>query len=322
MLTKPTVKLAIMLSLLIIVSVVGVVVWQFYGHEKVTTGPITIIDDMGRNVTITNYPPQRIVSLVPSCTEILFALGVGDKVVGVDETSDYPPEVIERVEAGNLTTVGKYSQINVELVVSLEPDLILASGAKVQGAVVERLVELGQTVVVLYPETFSDVLENILLVGKVTGQVDKAEALVADMRKKAQEIADKTKNASRPRVYVEYYFDGGYATYGSKSFVNELIDMAGGINIFAGFEGAYITTSTEEVLKANPEIIIIAKGKMSMLCGLTPETIKSRPGWSQISAVQNDRIYEIGEDLLVAKGPRLIKGLEELAKVIHPELFS
>jgi iron complex transport system substrate-binding protein len=154
--------------------------------KRVITGPITIIDDVRRNVTITNYTPRRIVSSVPSCAAMLFALGVSDKVVGVNETSDYPPEVIEKVKASNLKT-GKYSQINVELVVSLEPNLILTSGAKVQGALAERLVELGQTLVVLYPETFNDLLENILLVGKVTGQADKAEALVADMRKRLDE---------------------------------------------------------------------------------------------------------------------------------------
>lgn len=317
--------IGIILALIIIIGVTGVIVWQqFYQPEKAIAGPMhacSVIDDVGRNVTITNYPPGRIVSLLPSCTEILFALGLGDKVVGVDETSDYPPEVQERVKAANLTTVGKYSLINVELVVGLEPDLILASAVSVQGQIVESLEELGQPVMVLNPKKFDGVLADISLVGKATGQIDEAEALVADIQNKAQEIAGKTQGAPRPHVYVEYFFNGGYATYGSESFVDELISMAGGVNVFAGFSGQYLETSTEEVLKANPEIIIIAKGKMSILCGLTPETIKERPGWSEIHAVQNDQIYEIGDDLLTSKGPRLIMGLEELAKIIHPGLL-
>ena len=274
------------LVLAIVVGITGVVVWQqFYQPEEAVAGPISVIDDVGRNVTITGYPPERIVSLVPSSTEILFALELGSKVVGVDETSDYPPEVQERVKAGNLTTVGRWSQISMELVVSLEPDLILASGAGVQRVVVESLDGLGQPVIVLNPKRFDGVLVDISLVGKATGQIDEAEALVADMQKRAQEVADKTQGAPRPRVYVECFFDGGYWSFGSESYVDELISMAGGVNVFSGFSGGHISTSTEEVLKANPEIIIISKGTMALACGLTPETIKERPGWSEISAV-------------------------------------
>jgi iron complex transport system substrate-binding protein len=309
------------LVLLIIIGVTGVVVWQFYGQKGAVAGPITVVDDVGRNVTITSYPPERIVSLAPSCTEILFALGLGNKVVGVDEYSDYPPEVVERVKAGNLTVVGSFAEISLETVVGLHPDLILATGG-VQRTIVENLEGLGQTVVVLYPKRLSGVLADISLVGKVTGQVDEAEAVVADMQKKAQEIADKTKNAPRPRVYVECFFNGGYWSFGSDSYVDELISMAGGINVFAGFPGGHLSTSTEEVVKANPEIIIISKGAMAISCGLTPETIKTRPGWSQISAVQNNQIYEVEESIMVRGGPRLINALEQLAKVIHPELFS
>jgi iron complex transport system substrate-binding protein len=310
------------LVLVIIIGVTGVIVWQqFYQPRKATAGSISFIDDEGRNVTITNYPPERIVSLAPSCTEILFALGLGDKVVGVDSYSDYPPEVQERVKAGNLTTVGSFAEISIETVTGLQPDLILATGG-IQRVTAEKLEELGQPVIVLYPKKFGGVLADISLVGKATGQIDEAEALVADMQKKAQEIADKTRDAPRPRVYVEFFFDGGYWSFGSDSYVNELIYMAGGINVFAGFAGGHISTSTEEVLAANPEIIIISKGTMAIACGLSPEVIKGRQGWSETYAVQNDQIYEIDEPIMVLGIPRLIKGLEELAKVIHPELFK
>ncbi|MCS7115781.1 MAG: ABC transporter substrate-binding protein [Nitrososphaerota archaeon] len=321
----PVKKKIIILALVVvavIAGILGAVVWQrSHMPPRGATGPISVIDDAGRNVTIINYPPKRIVSLAPSCTEILFALDLGDKVVGVDTYSDYPPDVKARVEAGQLTTVGSFAEISVELVIGLRPDLILATGG-VQRAVVESLAERGQTVIVLYPKKFENVLENILLVGKATGQMSKAESLVADMRKKAQAIADKTKNASRPRVYVECFFDGGYWSFGAESYISELISMAGGINVFAGFPGNYMAVSTEVVAKANPEIIIISKGAMAMACGLTPETIKARPGWDVISAVKNNRIYEVEESIMVRGGPRLVKALEEIAKIIHPELFS
>jgi len=309
------------LALIVIVSVTGVIVWQqFYKPESAIAGPISVIDDVGRNVTITNFPPERIVSLAPSCTEMLFALGLGNKVVGVDEYSDYPLEVQEKVEAGDLTTVGSFAEISLETVVGLEPDLIVATGG-IQRLIIESLEGHDQPVVVLYPEKFDEVLADISLVGKATGQIDEAEALVADMQKKAQEIVDKTQGESRPRVYIEYSFNGGYWTFGSKAYANELVYMSGGINVFSDFAGGIISTSTEEVLAANPEIIIIGEGAMAEACGLTPETIRTRPGWNEINAVKNDQIYEIEESIMSREGPRLIKGLEELAKIIHPELF-
>ncbi len=308
--------------LIIVVGVAGVVVFtQFYKPEKAHTGPISVIDDVGRNVTITNYPPERIVSMAPSCTEILFALGLGDKVVGVDEYSDYPLEVPERVEEGSLTTVGSFAEVNIELVVSLEPDLILATGG-VQRVVAESLEGQGQTVVVLYPERFDGVLADISLVGEITGQTDEAEEIVADMQERAQEIAEKVKDLPRPRVYIEIFFNGGYWTFGSDAYADELTSMAGGTNVFSDVTGGHISTSSEEILQANPEIIIISKGAMAEGCGLTPEVIRARPGWNEISAVKNDQIYEITESIMVRGVPRLIEGLEELAEVIHPEAFS
>ena len=311
------------IALIIVVGVTGVIVWQqFYKPEEAITGPISVIDDVGRNVTITGYPPERIVSLAPSCTEILFALGLGDKVVGVDDYSDYPLEVQEGVEAGDLPTVGSFATISLEMVVGLEPDLIVATGG-VQRVVVESLEGLGLPVIVLYPygKGFDGTLADISLAGKATGQIDEAEEIVADMQKRAQEITEKTLDAPRLRVYIEYFFNGGYWSYGGGSDVNELVSMAGGINVVAGSASAYLTTSTEEVLMANPEIIIISKGDMAIACGLTPEAIKERSGWSEIYAVQNDQIYEIEESILVRPGPRMVNALEALANLLHPELF-
>jgi len=187
--------------------------------------------------------------------------------------------------------------------------------------IAESLEDLGLPVVVLYPKKYDEVLADISLIGKATGQIDEAEALVAGIQKKAQEIVDKTRDAPRPRVYVEYSFNGGYQTFGGESFAGELIYMAGGINVFSGYAGAYMSTSTEEVLKANPEIIIISKGSMAEAAGLTPETIRTRTGWNEIYAVQNDQIYKMDERLMVP-GPQIMESLEALAIIIHPEIFK
>jgi len=315
-------KTIVAVIILIIVGVTAVIAFsQLYKPEEAPPGAISIIDDVGRNVTITNYPPERIVSTAASCTEILYALGLGDKIVGVDEYSDYPAEVLERVEAGTLTTVGSFAEINIELVVSLEPDLIVATGG-VQRVVVENLEGQGQPIMVLYPERFDGVLADISLVGEITGQTDEAEAIVTDMQERAQEIADKVKDSPKIPVYIEMFFNGGYWTFGSDSYVDKLISMAGGTNVFSGVSGGHISTSSEEILQANPEIIIISRGAMADNCGLTPEVIRARPGWNEITAVKNDQIYEVSEPTIVLGVPRLIDGLEALAEIIHPELFS
>lgn len=314
-------KLVILVIALIIVGVTAVVGFTFFYKPEEITGPISVIDSVGRNVTITNYPPERIVSLAPSCTEILYALGLGDKIVGVDEYSDHPPEVLDRVEEGTLTTVGSFAEINLELVVGLEPDLILATGG-VQRVVAESLEGQGQTIVVLYPERFDGVLADISLVGKITGKTDEAEVIVTDMQTRAQEIADKVKDLPKPSVYIEIFFNGGYWSFGSDAYATELISMAGGTNVFSAVSGGHISTSAEEILQADPEIIIISKGSMAEGCGLTPEVIIARPGWNEISAVKKDQIFEITESIMVRGVPRLIEGLEELAEVIHPEVFS
>jgi iron complex transport system substrate-binding protein len=174
---------------------------------------------------------------------------------------------------------------------------------------------------IIYPQNFEDVLADISLIGEATGQVEEAEAVVTDIQERADEIATKTQDATKPQVYIEYSFNGGFQSFGSGSFADELINKAGGQNIFTNSTSAYISTSSEEVIVSNPEVIIIAEGAMSAACGLSPETIIGRPGWSEISAVQNDQIYEIDERLFLP-GPAMIEGLEAMAEVLHPEIFE
>jgi iron complex transport system substrate-binding protein len=314
--------IAVALLLIVIFGVTGVVVWQQFNISNgENSGIVSVIDDAGKNVTITSYP-DKIVSLAPSTTEILFGLGLSDKIVGTVSYSGYATDIKNTIEAKNITIVGTFNKVNVELVTSLQPDLIVASGGY-QQSLAEKFTEQGKTVVILNPTEFSGILADITLLGKVTGQNANATALVDSMQSKVQEITAKTSGLNTPSVYVEYFVDkDGYASYGANSYINELISMAGGVNVFAGFQGQYITTSTEEVLKANPAIIVISKGVMSKLSGITPESIKARQGWNHISAVQNDKIYEIDEALLTIWGPRIVNGLEELAKVIHPEVFN
>ncbi len=305
----------------IIIILIGILVITTLNFDSDNlSSPFSVVDGVGRTVTIEEYA-DRIVSIAPSCTEILFALGLEDKVVGVPTYSGYSPKIQEKIDNGDLTTVGTFSQTSIETVVSLDPQLILSkSGYQLSTA--EKLAELEKTVVVLTHEGFSGLLDDISLVGKVTGYTKESETFVASMDNKAQEIIKLTENLQKPRVYVEYYFNGGFASYGSGSVVDELILMSGGVNVFAGFSGQYMETSTEEILKANPEIIIISKGVMSEACGLTPQTLRERAGWDETDAVKNNQIFEVDENLITVAGPKIVEGLEELAQIFHPELYE
>lgn len=252
---------------------------------------------------------------------MLFGLGLADKVVGTVNYTGYDATIHEAIRSKNITIVGTFNKVNVELVTGLQPDLILASGTY-QLTLASRFAEQGKLTVMLNPTTFSKILDDLTLLGEITDQNANADILVKSMQSRADAVAAKTSGLTKTSVYVEYYADtSGYSSYGGRSYINELISMAGGVNVFSGFNGEYITTSTEEMLKANPSIIVISKGVMSTLSGITPESIKDRAGWSSISALQNDRIYEINEALLTLWGPRTVDGLEALAKVIHPEAF-
>ena len=312
---------AVVLVLIIILGATGVVVWQQYGTSQGNPGTISVVDDVGNNVTITSYP-DRIVSLAPATTEILFGLGLTDKIVGTVSYSGYATDVQDTIEAENITVVGTFNKVNVELVTGLQPDLIVASGAY-QQSLAEKFAEEGKTVVILNPTEFSGILADITLLGKITGQNQNATAIVDSMQSRVDEIMAKTSGLDKPGVYVEYYVDkNGYSSYGAKSYINELIGMAGGVNVFAGFQGQYVTTSTEEVLMANPQIIIISKGVMSSLSGITPDSIQARESWNSIDAVKNGKIYEVDEALITIWGPRIVNGLEALSQVVHPEVFN
>lgn len=308
--------------LILVVVVAAFFVLQQPPVSSVTPSvPTALMDDVGRTVTLDSYP-TRIVSLAPSCTEILVALGLENQTVGVVSYSGYTQSVKDWMNASGVTVVGSFSRVSVEAVVSLEPDLVIGTGGY-QDPTSQQLTELNIPVFSLSPTSFAGVLNDIALVGNLTGRISQQETIVTDLNSRAQAIMDQTSGLSKPRIYVEYYFSSeGFGSYGSSSYVNDLISIAGGVNVFAGFSGQYVTTSSEEVLKANPDVIIISDGVMSSLAGLTPSVIADRPGWSETNAVKNNQIYLVNENSITVGSPNIINGLESIAKAIHPELFN
>ena len=270
---------------------------------------ILLVDDYGRTIKLDNVP-ERIVSVAPTPTEILFAVGAGDLVVGVDDYSDYP------AEAANLTKVGSYT-LSTEVIIGLQPDLVVSSDL-VPLAQLELLEDRGIPFVILATRTLDDVMKDIRLVGILTGHVEEANELADDLEDRIEAVEAKTlaDGVVKPRVYVEYY---PYWTYGPGSFGDDLIALAGGINIAENTSSEYPMVTSEFVIAQDPEIIVYTIGYMTTT---TAEEIASRPGWDGISAVTGGCIYSMDDNLVSRYGPRIVDGLEQLAALLHPELFE
>ncbi|MBZ4666296.1 MAG: periplasmic binding protein [Mahella sp.] len=275
-------------------------------QESSAAYPVTVTDVKGRSVTI-EKEPASIVSLTPSNTEILFALGLGDKVVGVDEYSNYPEQ------ANAIKKVGDFNGPNIELVTQLKPDLVVAGGY-IQDDAVKKLEDLKIPVISSEAAGLEELYETIDVLGKVTGTQQQAEQLVEKLKSNMKAIADKTASLDKPKVYFNVDING-FFTAGKGTFISELIAMAGGTNVADDSEG-YAQYSVEKIVEKNPDIIITTEHAGS------PEDIKNIEALKNINAVKNDKIYSLDADIVNRLGPRVDQALEQLAKAIHPEIFE
>lgn len=278
--------------------------------------PLSVTDGLGRKVEI-DHAPMRIVSLAPSNSETLFAVGAGNQVVGVTKYCNYPPKACSGKEV-----VGGFSakSISVEKILALKPDLVLAAG-KIHQPIIDALTQQHIPVIALTARTFHDVYANIELVGRLTGHKTKANKIVAGMRSKIKTITDKTatipKN-KRLRVFWEVW-DKPLMTAGPGTFIGQMIEMAGGINIFNDLKLDYPKVNSEEVIHRNPDVIL---GPDKHGKKLSIEQLSQRPGWKQINAIKNGRVHLVDGDVVSRSGPRLVQGLEAIAKAIYPNLYK
>jgi len=265
-----------------------------------------VFDDLGRLVAI-NGTPQRIVSLAPSNTEILFALGLGDKVVGVTDWCNYPPEALEKEK------VGGYVTPDIEKIVALNPDLILvAYGTPME--VINTMVGLGLTVFGIKTTDLDDVLNDIRTVGEITDKEVEAYALTSEMAVGIKAITDQTEELEqRPRVFYIVGHEPSLWTAGSGTFIHELIEKGGGVNTCQNITG-YSEISIEYVLARDPEIIIASEWSYDWAINASE--------LASTNASQTGRIYTLDDDLAQRPGPRLVEGLEWFAYFIHPEIFE
>lgn len=273
-------------------------------------GTMMFKDEVGREVTVP-FPPRSIVSLAPNVAEILFSLGLDEEIVGVSIHSNFPERAKSKVR------VGSYIRLDFEKIASLNPDLIIATGAGNTRDMVGRLEKLGFQTYVIYPKNFSDILQSIAHIGQVVNREKEARAIIDGMRKRCERVVELTRGLPRPKVLIQIG-DVPLVTVGRGSFADDLIRLAGGENIAGEEKEGYPRLGMEEILKRSPEVIVISS--------MSPtedyqKVLQEWTRWKTIPAVKNGRISLIDSDLLDRPSPRIIDGLEELARVLHPERF-
>jgi len=273
--------------------------------------PKEYIDQLGRTVRIKN-PPLRIVSLAPSITEIVFALGQQNRLVGATRFSDYP------AEAKNLPRVGSYVHLDLERIVALKPDLCIAIKDGNPKGIIDRLESFQIPVYVIHPQNLAGVMKAIQEMARLLGAEEKARSLLRDMKLRLDRVESMVSRiASRPRVFFQIGISP-IVSVGTDTFINELIVRAGGVNLAKG-PVPYPRFSREQVLDLNPDILIITSMSRSAIF----RKVKAQwSRWKNMEAVRNRRIFMVDSNLFDRPTPRLLDGLELLVRLLHPAVLK
>ncbi len=301
----------------VIILALGLVIWRIQENPKQETFipeqvKLSAVDSRGKEVTLTQKP-QRIISLAPSNTEILFALGLDQEIVGITDYCNYPPEKVAQKEK-----VGGFATPNLEKIISLNPDLVFAASG-VQMQMVERLEGLGVKVYVSEAKTVEDLLTEIKNFGILTGKPQTAQDLITSLEQRIKIIQEKASNLSdsqKPKVFLEIWNDPLW-TAPKDTLIYQVIELAGGKNAVS-IEGDWNQVNTvdpESVINANPDVIFLA------FEGSDPAAVYKLAGWQAVSAVKNKKVFTIDPDIISRPSPRIIDALEQIAKILHPDLF-
>lgn len=278
-----------------------------------TPEQLTFTDGLDRQVTL-EKPAQKIISIAPSNTEILYALGAGSQVIGRDSFSDYPEEAKILPDVG-----GGWGELNTEQIVSLQPDLVLAAQINTAEQV-KTLEDLGLTVFYLAnPKDFDGLYTNLQTVARLTGRQTEAETLIASLKERVRAVQEKVAPLSdHPLVFYELDSTDPNAPYtsGPGTFIDLLISMAGAENLGSTLQAEWAQVSVEELIKRNPDMILLGD---YVYGGIKPEDVAARPGWDAIKAVKEGKVLPFDDNLVSRPGPRLVDGLEALVKALHPD---
>ena len=274
-----------------------------------TAGAESFKDAVGRDVVI-EHAPSRIVPLAPSLTEILYYLGLGDKVVGVTNYSYYPPEALEKPK------IGSYIDINIEKILTLGPDLVIGTRDGNKPGIVDLLEQAKIPTYIVNPKNVVEVIETVRIVGRLCGVKEKADMLADKLDARLAKIKNNVKDKKKPLVFLQINLHP-IMTVNKDTFHQDIINISGGINMAADSKISYPRVSIEEIIKRKPEIMIIS----SMDRG--GEFEKARQEWlkwTSIPAARDGKVYLIDSDLIDRPSPRIIDGIEEMARLIHPEV--
>jgi iron complex transport system substrate-binding protein len=294
----------LLITFMIILNLFGCTGSQHHA-EPGDTGKIEIVGFKGRSIVLDKIP-QRIVSLSPSNTEILFALGAGDKVVGVTSYCDYPEE------AKKIERMGDYEGPNIELIRKAQPDVVLAG--YVQEETVKMLEKMGIPVIISEAESFEAIYHSISLIGEITGTETEAEKIIKGMKDKIAEIQAKIKDKEKPRVFYVVWKDP-LTTAGSRTFINDVIKAAGGINVAEKVE-SWAIYSAEEMIKDNPDMLIAALHSTDE--GMTREDLSRDRIFSMLECVKQGKVYVMPDDNIISRpGPRIVLAIEDMARVLY-----
>jgi iron complex transport system substrate-binding protein len=272
--------------------------------------PVTLTDDEGTSVTIP-AEPTKVVSLTPATTEILYKLGVADRIVAkVEDPAHYPPE------ADTIQNVAKFGSVDVEKIVGLGADLVIAGGNTfTPPEAIAQLRSLKVPTVVVYAPTVAKVFEDLELTGQAVGRGDAARDLAASMRSQFDQVGASTRNATRPRTWYEVDATGAFWGPADDSFLAEMIRLAGGDPITTGSPDKF-DIPAERLIKADPEVILLGDAAY----GVTAAQVAARPGWKTMTAVKSNAIKPIDDIVVTRPGPRIVDGLRALLAALHPEL--
>lgn len=274
---------------------------------------LEVVDDAGKMISLSR-PASRVVSLAPSNTEIVFALGAGEKLVGVTTYCNYPKEAQGKEKVGNLI------EIDLEAIVRLEPDLVLADSLT-PPEVVERIEKLGYPVFVLNAGSIAQVIEDIRKVALLLGEEGRGEALAQSMEETVQDIAEKVSSLSeeaKPRVFHVIWHDPLW-TAGKGTFIHEFITLAGGRNVACDLSG-YVTLDLEELIRRDPDIITVVSSHGGE--NFPYRFITSDERLQVLRAVQSGKVFVVDSDIVSRPGPRVVKALQDFASIMHPEIFG
>jgi len=275
-----------------------------------TAFPLTLTDGEGTEITL-DAPPERVVSLSPANTEIVFALGAGDVLVGGTDFDDFP------AEAAGLPDVATFTGVLMEQVVDLDPELVLAAGNGFTPAPdIERMRELGFPVLVVYAETVDEVLADIELIGLAIDREDEATDLTAGMRDRIEEVTTAPRDSrEEPRVFYQIGSEPEIYGPAPESFIADMVQLAGGEPITTS-DPTVFSIPLEQLVTADPEIIVVGDAAY----GVCPDQVAARPGWREMTAVREGAIRPIDDTIVTRPGPRLAEGLASLAVAIDPDL--